>query len=154
MTVVFVADEGVADSGFNATYQAVSVLDSEFLPWLNIWAWYLLITNSVFFSYSIYRDVWSQPVCLQYRWVSSATVAVWRMERLPRRRRRTELRQHHLSSIQWVFCTRQMTRVPIELSGFNVENALKAMRTKTQNNEVLVILYLINILLFIQQAKY
>uniref|UniRef100_A0A672ITS4 Membrane frizzled-related protein n=1 Tax=Salarias fasciatus TaxID=181472 RepID=A0A672ITS4_SALFA len=26
MTVVFVADEGVADSGFNATYQAVSVL--------------------------------------------------------------------------------------------------------------------------------
>ncbi|XP_075905786.1 membrane frizzled-related protein [Nelusetta ayraudi] len=27
MTVVFVADEGVADSGFNATYQAVSVLD-------------------------------------------------------------------------------------------------------------------------------
>uniref|UniRef100_A0A671TG82 Membrane frizzled-related protein n=1 Tax=Sparus aurata TaxID=8175 RepID=A0A671TG82_SPAAU len=30
MTVVFVADEGVADSGFNATYQAVSVLDSEF----------------------------------------------------------------------------------------------------------------------------
>ena len=31
MTVVFVADEGVADSGFNATYQAVSVLDSEFL---------------------------------------------------------------------------------------------------------------------------
>lgn len=29
MTVVFVADEGVADSGFNATYQAVSVLDSE-----------------------------------------------------------------------------------------------------------------------------
>lgn len=31
MTVVFVADEGVADSGFNATYQAVSVLGSEFL---------------------------------------------------------------------------------------------------------------------------
>lgn len=31
MTVVFVADEGVADSGFNATYQAVSVLDSELL---------------------------------------------------------------------------------------------------------------------------
>ncbi|KAM7413559.1 hypothetical protein PAMA_020774 [Pampus argenteus] len=31
MTVVFVADEGVADSGFNATYQAVSLLDSEFL---------------------------------------------------------------------------------------------------------------------------
>uniref|UniRef100_A0A3Q3M554 Membrane frizzled-related protein n=1 Tax=Labrus bergylta TaxID=56723 RepID=A0A3Q3M554_9LABR len=30
MTVLFVADEGVADSGFNATYQAVSVLDSEF----------------------------------------------------------------------------------------------------------------------------
>uniref|UniRef100_A0A3Q1F5D0 Membrane frizzled-related protein n=1 Tax=Acanthochromis polyacanthus TaxID=80966 RepID=A0A3Q1F5D0_9TELE len=30
MTVVFVADEGVADSGFNATYQAVSVLGSEF----------------------------------------------------------------------------------------------------------------------------
>lgn len=30
MTVVFVADEGVADSGFNATYRAVSVLDSEF----------------------------------------------------------------------------------------------------------------------------
>uniref|UniRef100_A0A3B4UEC3 Membrane frizzled-related protein n=1 Tax=Seriola dumerili TaxID=41447 RepID=A0A3B4UEC3_SERDU len=29
MTVVFVADEGVADSGFNATYQAVSVLDRE-----------------------------------------------------------------------------------------------------------------------------
>uniref|UniRef100_A0A3Q2QV86 Membrane frizzled-related protein n=1 Tax=Fundulus heteroclitus TaxID=8078 RepID=A0A3Q2QV86_FUNHE len=27
MTVVFVADEGVADSGFNATYQAVSVLN-------------------------------------------------------------------------------------------------------------------------------
>ncbi|XP_065816009.1 membrane frizzled-related protein [Labrus bergylta] len=27
MTVLFVADEGVADSGFNATYQAVSVLD-------------------------------------------------------------------------------------------------------------------------------
>ncbi|KAM4627312.1 membrane frizzled-related protein [Polymixia lowei] len=27
MTVVFVADEGVADSGFNATYQAVSVAD-------------------------------------------------------------------------------------------------------------------------------
>ncbi|XP_026154330.1 membrane frizzled-related protein [Mastacembelus armatus] len=27
MTVVFVADEGVADSGFNATYQAVSVQD-------------------------------------------------------------------------------------------------------------------------------
>ncbi|KAM6932890.1 LOW QUALITY PROTEIN: membrane frizzled-related protein [Xenentodon cancila] len=27
MTVVFVADEGVADSGFNATYQDVSVLD-------------------------------------------------------------------------------------------------------------------------------
>ncbi|XP_023256316.1 membrane frizzled-related protein [Seriola lalandi dorsalis] len=27
MTVVFVADEGVADSGFNATYRAVSVLD-------------------------------------------------------------------------------------------------------------------------------
>nr|XP_046244494.1 membrane frizzled-related protein [Scatophagus argus] len=27
MTVVFVADEGVADSGFNATYQAVSVRD-------------------------------------------------------------------------------------------------------------------------------
>lgn len=31
MTVVFVADEGVADSGFNATYQAVSLLDSELL---------------------------------------------------------------------------------------------------------------------------
>lgn len=31
MTVVFVADEGVADSGFNATYQAVSQLDSELL---------------------------------------------------------------------------------------------------------------------------
>uniref|UniRef100_A0A665V4E4 Membrane frizzled-related protein n=1 Tax=Echeneis naucrates TaxID=173247 RepID=A0A665V4E4_ECHNA len=29
MTVVFVADEGVADSGFNATYRAVSVLDSD-----------------------------------------------------------------------------------------------------------------------------
>ncbi|CAG6006678.1 unnamed protein product [Menidia menidia] len=28
MTVVFVADEGVADSGFNATYQAVSLQDS------------------------------------------------------------------------------------------------------------------------------
>ncbi|XP_037534008.1 membrane frizzled-related protein [Nematolebias whitei] len=27
MTLVFVSDEGVADSGFNATYQAVSVLD-------------------------------------------------------------------------------------------------------------------------------
>ncbi|KAF3693050.1 Membrane frizzled-related protein Membrane-type frizzled-related protein [Channa argus] len=27
MTVMFVADEGVADSGFNATYQAVSLLD-------------------------------------------------------------------------------------------------------------------------------
>ncbi|XP_041661721.1 membrane frizzled-related protein [Cheilinus undulatus] len=27
MTVLFVADEGVADSGFNATYQAVSVVD-------------------------------------------------------------------------------------------------------------------------------
>ncbi|XP_060929641.1 membrane frizzled-related protein isoform X2 [Limanda limanda] len=27
MTVVFMADEGVADSGFNATYQSVSVLD-------------------------------------------------------------------------------------------------------------------------------
>ncbi|XP_059187284.1 membrane frizzled-related protein [Centropristis striata] len=36
MTVVFVADEGVADSGFNATYQAVSVLDRECLQqqWL------------------------------------------------------------------------------------------------------------------------
>lgn len=33
MTVVFVADEGVADSGFNATYQAVSMMDSEFLLW-------------------------------------------------------------------------------------------------------------------------
>lgn len=33
MTVVFMADEGVADSGFNATYRAVSVLDSE-LPLL------------------------------------------------------------------------------------------------------------------------
>lgn len=33
MTVVFVADEGVADSGFSATYQAVSLLDSE-LPLL------------------------------------------------------------------------------------------------------------------------
>lgn len=31
MTVVFVADEGVADIGFNATYQAVSLLDSEFV---------------------------------------------------------------------------------------------------------------------------
>lgn len=31
MTVVFVADDGVADSGFNASYQAVSILDSEFL---------------------------------------------------------------------------------------------------------------------------
>lgn len=31
MTVMFVADEGVADSGFNATYQAVSLLDSEFM---------------------------------------------------------------------------------------------------------------------------
>lgn len=31
MTVVFVADEGVADSGFNATYRAVSVLDREYL---------------------------------------------------------------------------------------------------------------------------
>lgn len=30
MTVVFVADEGVADSGFNASYQAVSLLDSKF----------------------------------------------------------------------------------------------------------------------------
>lgn len=30
MTVVFVADEGVADSGFNASYQAVSLLDSEY----------------------------------------------------------------------------------------------------------------------------
>lgn len=36
MTVVFVADEGVADSGFNATYQAVSLLDSEFLLLLDI----------------------------------------------------------------------------------------------------------------------
>ncbi|KAM8854534.1 membrane frizzled-related protein isoform 2-T2 [Synchiropus picturatus] len=36
MTVVFVADEGVADSGFNATYQAVSLLDRECLhpQWL------------------------------------------------------------------------------------------------------------------------
>ncbi|XP_056905280.1 membrane frizzled-related protein isoform X2 [Takifugu flavidus] len=32
MTVVFVADEGVADSGFNATYQAVSVLDRTCAP--------------------------------------------------------------------------------------------------------------------------
>lgn len=32
MTVVFVADEGVAASGFNATYQAVSLLDSEPRP--------------------------------------------------------------------------------------------------------------------------
>uniref|UniRef100_A0A667XZB4 Membrane frizzled-related protein n=1 Tax=Myripristis murdjan TaxID=586833 RepID=A0A667XZB4_9TELE len=30
MTVVFVADEGVADSGFNATYQAVSLTESKF----------------------------------------------------------------------------------------------------------------------------
>uniref|UniRef100_A0A3Q2Y1K9 Membrane frizzled-related protein n=1 Tax=Hippocampus comes TaxID=109280 RepID=A0A3Q2Y1K9_HIPCM len=30
MTVLFVADEGVADSGFNATYQSVSLLDREF----------------------------------------------------------------------------------------------------------------------------
>lgn len=32
MTVVFVADEGVADSGFNATYQAVSLADSQSVP--------------------------------------------------------------------------------------------------------------------------
>ncbi|KAM4590658.1 membrane frizzled-related protein [Fundulus diaphanus] len=32
MTVVFVADEGVADSGFNATYQAVSVLNTTCGP--------------------------------------------------------------------------------------------------------------------------
>lgn len=36
MTVVFVADEGVADSGFNATYQAVSLLDSELLRLYNL----------------------------------------------------------------------------------------------------------------------
>lgn len=35
MTVVFMADEGVADSGFNATYRAVSVQDSECLTRLN-----------------------------------------------------------------------------------------------------------------------
>ncbi|XP_056467717.1 membrane frizzled-related protein-like [Gadus chalcogrammus] len=32
MTVVFVADEGVADSGFNATYQAVSLADTTCGP--------------------------------------------------------------------------------------------------------------------------
>ncbi|KAL6116460.1 mfrp [Pungitius sinensis] len=32
MTVVFVADEGVADSGFNATYRAVSVLGKTCVP--------------------------------------------------------------------------------------------------------------------------
>ncbi|XP_015257516.1 PREDICTED: membrane frizzled-related protein [Cyprinodon variegatus] len=32
MTVVFVADEGVADSGFNATYQAISVLNKTCRP--------------------------------------------------------------------------------------------------------------------------
>ncbi|KAF7654159.1 hypothetical protein LDENG_00073270 [Lucifuga dentata] len=47
MTVVFLADEGVADSGFNATYQAMSLLDSELL---------LSLLN-----------VWAQPVCLHHR---------------------------------------------------------------------------------------
>lgn len=32
MTVVFVADEGVADSGFNVSYQAISLSQREFLP--------------------------------------------------------------------------------------------------------------------------
>uniref|UniRef100_A0A3Q0RUT8 Membrane frizzled-related protein n=1 Tax=Amphilophus citrinellus TaxID=61819 RepID=A0A3Q0RUT8_AMPCI len=47
MTVVFVADEGLADSGFNATYQAVSVLGSEF-------------------SYSFKYLSWE---CLQQQWL-------------------------------------------------------------------------------------
>ncbi|KAK0135379.1 Membrane frizzled-related protein [Merluccius polli] len=33
ITVVFVADEGVADSGFNVTYQAVSLADTTCGPW-------------------------------------------------------------------------------------------------------------------------
>lgn len=70
--------------------------------------------NQMIFSMS--RDMWPQPVCLQHRRVSSAAVAVRWMERLPRRCRWTELCQLHLSSVQWVFCLRKMTRGPSELS--------------------------------------
>lgn len=48
MTVVFVADEGVADSGFNVTYQAVSVLGSEF-SYFNI--------TFFFFAFAFYKPL-------------------------------------------------------------------------------------------------
>lgn len=61
----------------------------------------VLLSVTLSGMFSIFkRDMWSQPVCLQYRGVPSATVAVRRMERLPRWSRRAGLWKLHLPSLQ------------------------------------------------------
>lgn len=74
---------------------------SSFLPW-HCLICHLLTSVLVSVNPSVCRDMWSQPLHLQHRWMSAPAVAMWRMERLLWRSWRARLRQLHVPSLQWV----------------------------------------------------